>query len=195
MVDVSGTGSLDDLIAAARSGGGRPPIHKWNPAFCGAIDMRIAADGTWFYQKTPIGRPALVKLFASVLKYESDERRHVLVTPVEKVEITVDDAPFTAVEMRRETGPEPRIAFRTNVDDWVVVDAGHPLTFERDPTGGVKPYVLVRDHLRALVVRTLMYDLVGIGEVRNVEGVESLGVVSGGAFFVIAPASEMDSGA
>ncbi|GGE39985.1 hypothetical protein GCM10007276_16630 [Agaricicola taiwanensis] len=186
-------GALDALVAAAQGAKGKPPVHLWNPSFCGAIDMRIAADGTWFYQGTPIGRQALVQLFASVLKYEAEEGRHVLVTPVEKVAIEVEDAPFLAVEMRREEGDEPRIAFRTNVDDWVLADAEHPLTFERDAEGGIKPYLLVRHGLRALVSRALMYDLVDLGEVKNIEGVESLALTSCGADFVIAPASEMDS--
>jgi hypothetical protein len=192
----SATG-LDRLAASARGEdgrrSGRPPIHLWNPAFCGDIDMRIASDGTWFYQGTPIGRPALVKLFASVLKHEPEENRHVLVTPVEKVGIVVEDAPFVAVEMRREEGPEQRLGFRTNVDDWTIAGPQVPLRFERDRHDGVKPYVLVRDALWARVARSLMYDLVDLGEIREVDGVATFGVTSGGAFFAIAPASELDA--
>src|ERR1035437_2130061 len=119
-------------IAAAVTGEkrkGPPPVERGNPPFCGDIDMRIAADGTWFYQKTPIGRPALVRLFASVLKREGD--KYFLVTPVEKCGIVVDDAPFLAVEMKVEHGPGGQMLhFRTNVDDWVVCGPDHVLRFE-----------------------------------------------------------------
>src|SRR6187402_1451994 len=118
MADVK-TGGLDALAGAAKSAAkkGPPPVHLWNPPFCGDLDMRIAGDGTWYYLKTPIGRPALVRLFASVLKRE--EGKYFLVTPVEKVGIVVDDAPFLAVEMKTEDGPQgPILHFRTNVDDW-----------------------------------------------------------------------------
>src|SRR5690242_1477551 len=133
----AGQGGLEALTAGLpRENKGPPPVERWNPPFCGDIDMRIAADGTWFYQKTPIGRPALVKLFASVLKREGD--KHFLVTPVEKVGIVVDDAPFVAVEMRAEGGV---LNFRTNVDDWVACDRDHALRFEPEKTGGLKPYL------------------------------------------------------
>src|SRR5262245_30608796 len=114
----SGKNGLEVLAGTVKtaSGKGPPPVHLWNPAYCGEIDMRIAADGTWFYQETPIGRLALVKLFASVLKREDD--RYYLVTPVEKCGIVVDDAPFMAVEVRSEAGPG--LTFRTNVCDEVV---------------------------------------------------------------------------
>src|SRR3990167_1686682 len=117
----TGIGGLEG-IAAALPKQGLPPVERLNPPFCGDIDMRIAADGTWFYQKTPIGRPALVKLFASVLKREGD--RYFLVTPVEKCGITVEDAPFLAVEMRVEAAAQGStqgrmLHFRTNVDEWV----------------------------------------------------------------------------
>ena len=149
--------------AAARKG--PPPVERWNPPFCGDIDMRIAADGTWFYGGTPIGRPPLVRLFASILR--KDPERFVLVTPVERVGIAVEDAPFLAVEMAVEGEGESRtIAFRTNVDDVVQVDASHPLRFERDPQDGVKPYVLVRGGLWARVTRALTYDLIALGEPR-----------------------------
>ena len=128
-------------------------MHLWNPPFCGDIDMRIATDGTWHYLKTPIGRPALVKLFASVLKREGD--KYFLVTPVEKCGITVDDAPFLAVEMKIEAGRQrPRADFRTNVDDWVACGPDHTLRFEPEPdTGGLKPYLHVRRDLWAKVTR------------------------------------------
>ncbi|MCW6508136.1 DUF1285 domain-containing protein [Lichenifustis flavocetrariae] len=182
-------GPLEALGAVvAKAGSGRPPIHLWNPPFCGEIDMRIARDGTWFYQGTPIGRPAMVRLFASVLRREDD--RHVLVTPVEKVGIKVEDAPFVAVELAvgLEVG-HPILRLRTNVDDWVTVDADHPLRFEPGAAEGMKPYVLVRDDLWALVSRALFYDLVERGEVRQCEGLEMFGVASSGSFFPMAPAN------
>jgi hypothetical protein len=184
---------LDGIAGAAKRAAkkGPPPVHLWNPPFCGDLDMRIAADGTWFYLKTPIGRPALVKLFASVLKRE--DGKYFLVTPVEKVGITVDDAPFLAVEMavgEEEAGRVLR--FRTNVDDWVVCGPENPLRFEREPDkGGLKPYLHVRRDLWAKVTRALFYDLVELGEEREIEGRRMFGVASGGAFFAMAPVEEL----
>src|SRR4051794_147238 len=165
------TNALDAITGAVKRAGekGPPPVHLWNPPFCGDLDMRIAADGTWFYLKTPIGRPALVKLFASILKREAD--KYFLVTPVEKCGITVEDAPFMAVELRlarNEAGP--MLHFRTNVDDWVACGREHPLKFKPQPeTGGLKPYLHVRRNLWALVTRALFYDLVELGEEREIE--------------------------
>jgi hypothetical protein len=177
--------------ALARAGKGPPPVERWNPPFCGDLDMRIAADGTWFYMKTPIGRPALVKLFASVLKREGDG--YFLVTPVEKCGITVDDAPFLAVELNVENGAEGRVLhFRTNVDDWVECGPQHALRFEPEAgTGGLKPYLHVRRDLWAKVTRTLFFDLVDIGEEREVEGKAMFGVSSMGVFFAMAPADQV----
>ena len=184
---------LDGIARIARREGGKapPPVHLWNPPFCGDLDMRIGADGTWYYLKTPIGRPALVRLFASVLKREGD--RYYLVTPVEKCGITVDDAPFLAVEMRVEEGEQGRILhFRTNVDDWVTCGADHPLRFEPEPaTGGLKPYLLVRNDLWAKVTRTLFLDLVDLGEEREQAGEQMFGVSSSGMFFAMAPADDL----
>jgi hypothetical protein len=180
-----------EAIAAGlpRENKGPPPVERWNPPYCGEIDMRIAADGTWFYQKTPIGRPALVKLFASVLKREGDQ--HFLVTPVEKVGIVVDDAPFLAVEMKVTEGDAGRLLeFRTNVDDWVAAGPGHALRFElQAATGGLKPYLHVRRELWAKVTRPLFYDLVALGEERDVGDKAMFGVMSGGEFFAMAEAS------
>jgi hypothetical protein len=181
------------LTGAARAAGrkGPPPVHLWNPPYCGEIDMRIATDGTWFYQKTPIGRMPLVKLFASVLKKE--DGHYFLVTPVEKCGIAVDDVPFLAVEMRLE-GPSANrtLHFRTNVDDWVVCGEEHPLRFEPEPgTGGLKPYVRVRYDLWARLTRTLFYDLVEIGEERALGGEQMFGVSSQGTFFAMAPAAAL----
>jgi hypothetical protein len=187
-----GTG-LDGLASNARQAGrrGPPPVHLWNPPFCGDLDMRIASDGTWFYLKTPIGRPALVKLFASVLKREGE--KYFLVTPVEKVGIQVDDVPFMAVEMKVEDGPHGHVLnFRTNVDDWVRCGPDHGLRFEPEPgTGGLKPYLHVRRDLWAKVSRALFYDLVELGEERTVGRERMFGVASGGEFFAMAPADSL----
>jgi len=187
------TPALDGLVSNARHEGrkGPPPVHLWNPPFCGDLDMRIATDGTWFYLKTPIGRPALVKLFASVLKREGDQ--YFLVTPVEKCGIAVDDAPFMAVEMKIEDGSEGRVLnFRTNVDDWVACGPGHALRFEPEAkTGGLKPYLHVRRDLWAKVTRALFYDLVELGEERAIDGQAMFGLASGGEFFVMAPADSL----
>jgi uncharacterized protein len=195
------TQGIDVIAGAARSAveaageRGLPPVHLWNPPFCGDLDLRIAADGTWHYLKTPIGRPALVKLFASVLKREGD--KYFLVTPVEKAGIVVDDAPFLAVELMvkgAELG-DPRsrtLHFRTNVDDWVACGTGHALRFEPEPeTGGLKPYLHVRRGLWAKVTRSLFYDLVELGEEREVDAKRMFGVASGGEFFAMAEADSL----
>ena len=184
---------LDAIAGAAKQAGtkGPPPVHLWNPPFCGDLDMRIAADGTWFYLKTPSGRPALVKLFASVLKREGD--KHYLVTPVEKCGITVDDAPFVAVELRVEESAAGRsLHFRTNVDDWVACGPDHALRFEPEPhSGGLKPYLHVRRDLWAKVTRALFYDLVELGEERDIDGIRMFGIASGDAFFAMVPADQL----
>src|SRR5450631_3077115 len=188
-----GIGGLEGIAAALPHDGGRalPPVERWNPPFCGDIDMRIASDGTWFYQKTPIGRPALVKLFASIIKREGD--KYFLVTPVEKCGITVDDAPFLAVELKAEEGARGRILhFRTNVDDWVACGPDHLLRFEPEAaTGGLKPYLHVRRDLWAKVTRTLFYDLVELGEERSVGGQRMFGIASDREFFAMQPAASL----
>ena len=186
-----GQAGLDAITGALARGGTKGPIESWNPPFCGDIDMRIAADGTWFYLKTPIGRPALVKLFASVLRREGDT--YFLVTPAEKCGIVVDDAPFLAVELSVEQGAAGRtLRFRTNVDDWVACGPQHRLRFEPEPgTGGLKPYLHVRHDLWAKVTRGLFFDLVELGEEREVEGRAMFGVVSDGEFFAMAPAGQV----
>ena len=188
---------LDGLTAAARDAAnagsgekGLPPVHLWNPPFCGDLDMRIASDGTWFYLGTPIGRPALVRLFSTILKRE--DGKHFLVTPVEKVGIRVDDAPFLAVEMVKDQGEHGRLLrFRTNVDDWVPCDSGHRLRFEMAEDGGLKPYLHVRADLWAKVTRALYYDLVDMGEQRMIDGRMMFGIESGGEFFVMADAEQV----
>nr|WP_244406212.1 DUF1285 domain-containing protein [Methylocella silvestris] len=167
-----------------------PPVESWNTPFCGDIDMRIARDGSWIYQGAPMTRPALVRLFSTILR--KDRERFVLVTPAECVGITVEDAPFIAVEMTpvEENGARS-LRFLTNVGDSVTADSSHPLRFERGVADGLKPYVFVRGGLWALVARTLVADLVALGETRDHAGRESFGVASGGAFFPIADASEL----
>jgi hypothetical protein len=175
---------LDGLTRAARDAGARglPPVHLWNPDFCGDIDMRIAADGSWHYLGTPIGRPAMVRLFSTILKREDD--KYFLVTPVEKVGIRVDDAPFLAVEMQTDgEGEARRLRFRTNVDDWVDCGADNRLRFEAAADGGLTPYLHVRRGLWAKVTRALYYDLVDMGEERMADGAEMFGVMSAGVFF------------
>ncbi len=175
-------------IAAAVPKKGLPPVEQWNPPFCGDIDMRIAADGTWYYQGTPIGRASLVRLFSSVLKREGD--KYYLVTPAEKVGLIVEDAPFIAVELgviRDRQGQLLR--FRTNVDDWVEAGAGHALRFVPSASGGLKPYLHVRRELWAKVTRALFYDLVELGEERAIDGKMMFGVISAGEFFAMADAS------
>ena len=169
---------------------GPAPVHLWNPEFCGDIDMRIAADGTWFYNGSPIGRAPLVQLFASILR--KDGEKYLLVTPVEKVGIRVDDAPFVGVEMSVDAQEgRPRITFRTNVEDFVTVDAEHPLRFERGASDGLKPYVRVRGDLWALVKRALFYDLVALGQTEPWQREDWFGVHSSGQFFPMVRAQEI----
>jgi uncharacterized protein len=185
------TAAASDAAKASSAGAkGLPPVHLWNPPFCGDLDMRIAGDGTWFYMGTPIGRPALVRLFSTILKRE--DGKHFLVTPVEKVGIRVDDAPFLAVEMQKEEGERGRLLrFRTNVDDWVPCDAGHRMRFETAGDGGLTPYLHVRADLWAKVTRALYYDLVDMGEERMVDDQLMFGIESGGEFFAMADAKQV----
>ena len=177
--------------AAGRGKRGPAPVHLWDPPDCGDIDMRIAADGTWFYCGSPIGRLPLVQLFASILRKDGD--RYVLVTPVEKVGLKVDDAPFLAVELNVEgAGADIGLTFRTNVEDMVTVDDQHPLRFEHGAAEGLKPYVRVRDNLWALVKRALYYDLVAVGTTERWREEAWFGVRSRGVFFPMCLASEIE---
>ncbi|MCW5732076.1 MAG: DUF1285 domain-containing protein [Alphaproteobacteria bacterium] len=181
------TGIQSDPMAliAALKGRRKPPVHLWTPDFCGDIDMRIARDGTWYYMGSPIGRPAMVQLFSSVLRLE--DGKFFLVTPVEKLGIRVDDAPFVAVEMVVEgSGRGQTLSFRTNVEDAVSADASHPIRVSIDTeTGEPSPYVMVRDGLEALIARPVFYDLVELAVEEAGEGGTRLGVWSGGRFFPI----------
>ena len=181
------TPSAEGIAASARAvveqGRILPPVQDWNPPFCGDLDMRIARDGTWFYQGTPIRRPALVRLFSTILRRDGDD--YFLVTPVEKVGITVDDAPFVAVDVEAEgTGQVQILRFETNVGDHVTAGPDHPIRVERDPeTGEPSPYVLVRANLEALIDRKSFYRMVEIGEREG----GWFGLWSGGEFFGIIP--------
>lgn len=183
------TPSAESLAAAAKEVGkkGLPPVHLWNPPFCGDIDMHIARDGTWFYEGGPIRRPGLVRLFSTILRKEGD--RFFLITPVEKVGITVQDAPFVAVDFEIRGDDEGQsLIFETNVGDHVTADPEHPIRVARDPeTGEPSPYVLVRDGLEALIDRKSFYRMVELGTSRN----GWFGVCSGGAFFEIIPENEL----
>ena len=182
--------AVKDSANADAAGRNLPPVHLWNPPFCGDLDIRIASDGTWFYMGTSIGRPALVRLFSTILKRE--DGKHFLVTPVEKVGIRVDDAPFLAVEMVKEGDSADRLLrFRTNVDDWVTCDKAHRLRFEAAADGGLTPYLHVRADLWAKVTRALYYDLVDMGEERVVDGRPMFGVASSGEFFAMADAEQV----
>jgi hypothetical protein len=178
---------LGDVVKAK----GLPPVELWNPPFCGDIDMRIAADGLWYYMNSPIGRKPLMKLFASILRFDGDGKYY-LVTPVEKCGIRVDDAPFVAIRMQvAGKGRDQVISFETNVDDEIVVGSEHPLRVaEEAGTGGLKPYVLVRRNLEALVSRALFYDLAALGVVEG----EWFGVWSSGWFYPMQKASEIEAG-
>jgi len=183
---------LDSITGALAEAARRPPpVELWDPPFCGNLDMRIAADGTWYYLKTPIGRLALVKLFASVLKREGDD--YFLVTPVEKCGIEVEDVPFLAVELKVADGDLGQVLnFRTNVDDWIACGPAHQLRFDPERgTGGLKPYLHVRRELWAKVTRSLFFDLVALGEEREVAGTEMFGITSMGVFFPMAPADQV----
>ena len=176
----------------SRAKRGPAPVDKWEPAFCGDIDMRIARDGVWFYMGSPIGRVAMVQMFASVLRRDPDDKYY-LVTPVEKIGIKVDDAPFVAIEMKVENkGREQVLSFRTNVDDWVTVDAAHPMRVTLKPeTQEPSPYVLVRGRLEALINRAVFYDLVELCVDEPADGVNMFGVWSSNVFFPFMPSDQV----
>jgi hypothetical protein len=152
---------------------------------CGDFDFRIARDGTWFYRGSPIGRKPLVRLFSTVLRRE-DDGSYWLVTPVERGRITVDDAPFVAVEMNvTGSGRDQKLSFRTNVDDWVVADDQHPISLRIDADGAPSPYIRVRGALDALIARPVFYDLVDLAETREAGESAELGIWSAGQYFAL----------
>lgn len=189
--DAAGLSAL--ISRATRASKGPAPVDRWNPDFCGDLDMEIRADGTWFYLGTPIGRMPLVQLFSTVLRKDEDGKTY-LVTPVEKVGIRVVDAPFVAVEMNVSGDGEAQvITLRTNVGDVVEVGPDNPLRFvDEEGTGGLKPYVLVRGRLEALLARPVMYELVGHGEEVSVGGETMFSVRSKGTVFPIMPADRLE---
>ncbi len=186
--------SPESIAAAARGANkstGLPPVHLWNPPFSGHLDMEIRRDGSWFYEGTPIQRPGLVKLFSSILLKEGAD--FFLVTPVEKVGIRVQDAPFVAVDAEIEgEGAGQTLTFTTHVGDSVAAGPDAPIRVVRDPeTGEPSPYVLVRANLEALIDRKTFYRLVDVGETSVVDGQSWFGWWSGGAFFPVIPAAEL----
>lgn len=174
--------------AQAASKKGLPPVHLWNPPFCGDLDMRIARDGTWFYLGTPIGRMPLVKLFSSILRKDGDD--YFLVTPVEKVGIIVDDAPFVAIDFESSgSGENQTLTFETHVGDVAVAGVDHPIRVERDAeTGEPSPYILIRTNLEALIDRKSFYRLVDIGAHHK----DWFGLWSDGTFFPIIPSADLE---
>jgi hypothetical protein len=185
---MSDPGKANDLLAQIpKSGKGLPPVHLWNPDFCGDIDMRIARDGTWFYLGTPIGRKPMVRLFSTIIRRDGDD--YFLITPVEKVGITVDDAPFVAVLLDVQGEGESQVLrFTTNVEDVVEAGTEHPLRIAIDPaTQEPAPYLHVRSNLEALIHRNVFYQLVDLAVTREIDGQRWMGVWSQGEFFRIGP--------
>ncbi|MEM9617756.1 MAG: DUF1285 domain-containing protein [Pseudomonadota bacterium] len=187
---------MKDLMryaAELEGAGGKslPPVHLWNPDSCGDSDMVIQSDGVWVHGGTPIRRARLVRLFSTVLKREGDA--FFLVTPVEKMRITVEDAPFIAVLMRVEgKDRDQRLIFTSNVGDMAVVGPEHKLVFRKGTAKGEgAPYIDMRAGLEARVARAVFYDLVALGETHQIEGVEKFGVWSQGLFFSFGPADEV----
>lgn len=192
--DTQAPPSAEGIAAAARAAKkkGPAPVHLWNPPFCGDLDMEIKRDGTWFYLGTPIGRHELVKLFSSVLRKDGDA--YFLVTPVEKVGIRVEDAPFVATDFFADkSNGNTKITFVTHVGDEATAGPDHPIRVARDPkTGEPSPYVLIRANLEALIDRKSFYRLVDLGEHQMHEGQSWFGVQSDGVFFPMIPSCELE---
>ncbi|MGL4543347.1 MAG: DUF1285 domain-containing protein [Polymorphobacter sp.] len=187
--DPAPPGAQIELAEVARLLAARqlPPVELWNPPHCGASDMRISRDGTWYHGGTPIGRPARVKLFSTILRREADGS-FVLVTPVEKLDIDVEDAPFVAVEMTSDgAGATRRFGFRLNTDEFVIAGPDHPVRVETAADGTPRPYVRVRAGLDALINRPVFYEMVGLA---LDEGTSPPGLWSAGCFFAFAPGPE-----
>ena len=185
MTESQPQGGLDGVIAAAKQAPGRglPPVHLWNPAHCGEIDIVIKKDGVWFHEGSPIGREALVRLFSTVLRKDPDGFH--LVTPVEKMKITVEDAPFIAVRVDQVGGT---LKFLTNVGDEVEAGPDNAIRVEMDGlTGQPRPYLHVRRGLEALIARPVFYELVELAEERETPEGSQMGVSSNGAWFPVGP--------
>ncbi len=181
--------SAESIAASAAEVGkrGLPPVENWNPPFCGDLDMRIARDGTWFYLGTPIGRAGLVKLFSSIIRKDDD--KYFLVTPVEKVGITVDDAPFVAIDFNAAgNGDQQKLRFETHVGDVFIAGPDHPIRIAYDEDGEPSPYVLVRRNLEALIDRKSFYRLVDLGVHKD----DWFGIWSSGEFFPIIKSAELE---
>jgi len=185
--------SAENIAAAAKAAGkkGPPPVHLWNPPFCGDLDMEIRRDGTWWYLGTPMGRMGLVQLFSSIIRKDGDS--YFLVTPVEKVGIRVVDAPFVANDFRIEgTGREQVLTFFTHVDDEAVAGPDHPIRVVRDPeTGEPSPYIHIRANLEALIDRKTFYRIVDLCVHEDHEGTQWFGLWSSGVFFPVIPSAEL----
>ena len=185
--------SAENLAAAAKAAGkkGPPPVHLWNPAFCGDIDMEIRRDGTWFYLGTPMGRMGLVKLFSSIIRKDGDD--YFLVTPAEKVGIRVIDAPFVAVDASVSgTGRGQILTFTTHVEDEVAAGPDHPIRVVRNPaTGEPSPYIHIRANLEALIDRKTFYRLIDLGVHEPHDGALWFGLWSSGMFFPVIPSAEL----
>ena len=161
------------------------PIEKWNPPFCGDIDMTITKSGKWYYMGSEIKRPAMVKLFSGILRLESDNSYY-LVTPVEKVRIQVEDAPFVAVAITKEQSEGMNtVTFRTNLNDEIVLSKENPLSIEIKKNDEPSPYITVRNNLRALISRSVFYELVDLAETIPIDGVPYLAIKSQGEIFKI----------
>lgn len=175
--------SILSEISKSQGANKLPPVDKWNPDFCGDMDMVIKRDGSWYYQNSPIGRQRLVKMFSTVLKKEDDD--YFLVTPVEKLGITVEDAPFLVIKMTlKPTDKGQVIVFTDNCDNTIILTQDNPLWVEQDEkTGEPSPYVMVRKNLHALIHRNVFYELVEQAEERVIDGQKHLGVVSAGEFY------------
>ena len=181
-------------LEKAGEGRGLPPVENWHPDYCGEIDMVIRRDGVWFHEGTPIGRARLVRLFSTVIRKDDDQ--FFLVTPVEKLKIEVEDAPFVAVLMRAEgQGNDQRLTFTTNVGDEVVADKDHAIEMRVNAeTGEETPYIHIRRGLDALIARAVFYDLAALGETRDVDGEAQFGVQSAGQFFPLRAAADVFEG-
>ncbi len=175
-----------DLAEQTGDGEKAPPVEKWNPTYCGEIDLTIRKDGVWIHEGTPIGRARLVRLLSTVIRKDPDG--FYFVTPAEKLKFTVEDAPFLAVLMRAEgTGPANRLIFTTNVGEEITAGPQHQIEMrKKDANAPPQPYIHVRRGLDALIARSVFYDLVAMGETRSIDGRDFFGICSDGDFFPLA---------